>query len=70
MTLRKLIPASLLLLAACAAPAATPAETTSVGMDKAAKKDCCSKMTAEQKAECDKAGSHCCDKTDATKPNG
>ena len=68
MTLRKMLPATLLLLAACASSAGTPVATESVGMDKAAHKDCCSKMTAEQKAECEKAKAECCAKDAAAKP--
>lgn len=71
MTLRKLIPATLLLLAACASPATT-AETQSVGMDKTATKSCCSNLTAEQKAHCEAAAkAGCCekDKVEAPKPN-
>ena len=67
MTLRKILPASLLLLAAaCSSPAPTAA-TESVGMDKSAtKKSCCSDM-AGQKGHCD-MDKDCGDKDKAAAP--
>jgi hypothetical protein len=64
MTLRKILPAALLLLAACTASTATETSTASVGMDPGAKKaSCCDKMgkdcSAEQKAGCEKSGMDC-----------
>ena len=69
MTLRKILPASLLLLAAaCATPVQTTS-TESVGMDKAAtKKSCCSDMSADKKAHCDMDKGDCCDKDKAAAP--
>ena len=71
MTLRKILPATLLLLVACASqPTATATE--SVGMDSSSKKACCTELTAEQKAKCPMQKSDCCEKdkaaTEAPKP--
>jgi len=75
MTLRKILPAALLLLAACAAPPApTATESESVGMDSTSKKACCSTLTPEQKAACPMQKDACCEKdkaaagTEAPKP--
>jgi hypothetical protein len=71
MTLRKILPAALLLLAACSSQP-TPAATESVGMDSSAKKACCTNMTAEEKAQCPMQKMECCEKekaaADAAKP--
>jgi hypothetical protein len=60
MNLRKMLPAALLLLAACTTSSATATETESVGMDPAKTKaaSCCDKSatkecTPEQKAACE-----------------
>ena len=61
MNLRKMLPAALLLLAACTTSTATATETESVGMDPAKTKKadaCCNKdaakeCTPEQKAACE-----------------
>jgi|GEM_PF-5097436 len=73
MTLRKFVPAALLLLAACTSSTTTATETQSVGLNPAGTKSCCQKSsecTAEQKAACEKSKGECtAEKTaDATKP--
>lgn len=74
MTLRKILPAALLLLAACASqPTAATTETESVGMDASGKKACCTTLTEEQKAKCPMQKDACCEKdkaagTEAPKP--